>query len=136
LSPQRTLLVIVIAIAGATCVWLSSLTRAPTPPPAAPPPSAQAATVLINPAREEPVDSPAECEDVCGSDCDRGRLRCPRRCERDDDCTDGTVCLVSRLDAAGERVRRCLASGAGSGTVPLSPISAPRAAPSLAQPLR
>jgi hypothetical protein len=102
---------VVAFAAGVAAAWAwHATTRAPSP-------SARAtAAAAMTP--DEIVDAPGLCEAVCGSECARASrtadapppLRCPRRCAHDADCPAGSGCAWSRLDAAGERVRRCLAA--------------------------
>ncbi len=70
------------------------------------------------------IDDPKHCEDVCGSECEKGaanRLRCPKTCMNDTDCGSGTFCSVTRMPEGGGHIFRCLGSecggpGAASGT--------------------
>ncbi len=51
------------------------------------------------------------CWGECGSPCviaKAGERECPKECEIDDECGAEELCMTSRTDAQGRRIRRCL----------------------------
>jgi hypothetical protein len=107
---RRLVLAFVVGIVAAGAWHVTSSRRTASPRAAV----ASAAAEVP----DEVVDAPGLCEAVCGSGCARSGsatpLHCPRRCDHDGECGGrGAACSWSRLNAAGERVRRCLTSECG-----------------------